>query len=552
MPAPSARTRRWTRALGWTGATALILPLLACGACRRDVRHVTPPIGPSAASVEALQLTIDVPTPVVVDRWVPPRAWRPVVQRPLAALDVVVLDPRARILWRGTTSMDGRVERDPAWPSDATLVVRAAVPDLGISVVDCTYARCALLANTWAHGWTLAEVDATGHAGIGRHDVSAGAFAIVLTLAEAARRTEGALGIALPPLVARWMHGEGTSCGTTCFIEGGSEVDAIEVLGQEGDSDHFDADILAHEFGHFVHSALAGADDNGGYHDGTPTAPTLAWSEGFATWFAVSVTGDRVYVDSHRDGGAWYDYGGTTAMAQPQMAPTQDLSEDLVVELLLEVSADGSASGFSGLLALLQSDALADRVVGRSVTGLDLIDVLDGWSCTEPGRAAAIDQAASSRGLRLDAAGRRCDASLPLGVPPARPSRPAQSPISATWVAVAPSVGAASAAVTVEANARLLSALLEIHLHRADGSRELVERHALGAMAPGSLVRVPVSALGSDGLVEARLAFTLPGGSTAVFSTSMALDGRDAGEWPVTDSTVFEIGGLGRHRVNVW
>ena len=78
------------------------------------------------------------------------------------------------------------------------------------------------------------------------------------------------------------------------FIVGGSN-DNIEVA----NTDHFDNVIILHEYGHFVEEVFSIIDTPGGSHNARHVIdPRLAWSEGFATFFASAVLGKAGYFDS--------------------------------------------------------------------------------------------------------------------------------------------------------------------------------------------------------------------------------------------------------------
>lgn len=66
------------------------------------------------------------------------------------------------------------------------------------------------------------------------------------------------------------------------------------------DTDHFDPVILLHEYGHFLEGQYSSSDSPGGSHDGnTIIDPRLAWSEGWASFFASAVRDVGEYVDTY-------------------------------------------------------------------------------------------------------------------------------------------------------------------------------------------------------------------------------------------------------------
>ncbi|MBI3961825.1 MAG: hypothetical protein HY335_03655 [Deinococcus sp.] len=101
----------------------------------------------------------------------------------------------------------------------------------------------------------------------------------------------------LPLLDVNWAPGSTT--GTFFSRERGAFI-----LGERSsDSDEYDDPVLIHEYGHFLTSTLSRDDSPGGFHSGGNLLdPRLAWSEGFANFFAQAVLNDPVYRDSGPDG----------------------------------------------------------------------------------------------------------------------------------------------------------------------------------------------------------------------------------------------------------
>jgi hypothetical protein len=65
------------------------------------------------------------------------------------------------------------------------------------------------------------------------------------------------------------------------------------------DSDEFDDHVIVHEYAHFLMAALSRESSPGGSHgDGDPLDPRLAWSEGWANFFAAAVLDDPRYIDT--------------------------------------------------------------------------------------------------------------------------------------------------------------------------------------------------------------------------------------------------------------
>jgi len=180
------------------------------------------------------------------------------------------------------------------------------------------------------------------------------------------------------PLTARWSRGSNN--GT--YYSG----NAIYLLGASSDDDGYDDTVILHEIGHFVEDTEGRSDSPGGSHDGSPTDPNLAWSEGFSTYFAMAVRDAPYYMDSN-SGGGW-GYNGETSVTRANASGPidQDVSEDMITECLWDL-ADGGAndddpvvSGSHTQVLAVQPDYLATatlRTIGEA--GVDLVDFLDGW-----------------------------------------------------------------------------------------------------------------------------------------------------------------------------
>lgn len=78
------------------------------------------------------------------------------------------------------------------------------------------------------------------------------------------------------------------------FILGGKDGNV-----NQADTDHFDASVVLHEYGHFLEDVYGKTDSPGGYHNGDAVIdPRLAWSEGFANFFQAAAQGTNSYIDT--------------------------------------------------------------------------------------------------------------------------------------------------------------------------------------------------------------------------------------------------------------
>jgi hypothetical protein len=110
--------------------------------------------------------------------------------------------------------------------------------------------------------------------------------------------------IVLPSLVIDW--GPNNTGGVTFFTESGvvgpgpTFSPKIVLAAQaDVDTDEYDAQVVAHEFGHYVEFAFGRSDSIGGPHAfGDRLDPRVAWSEGWGYFWAGFVNDDPVMIDS--------------------------------------------------------------------------------------------------------------------------------------------------------------------------------------------------------------------------------------------------------------
>lgn len=126
----------------------------------------------------------------------------------------------------------------------------------------------------------------------------AGAFNIL----EVIRRADALLlkcesKLKFPPIKVEWTPGVAKG---TYFQHLSYTDNRAFILGDRGrDSDEYDDYILLHEYGHFVMRLFCADDSPGGNHAiQHKVDPRLAWSEGWAHFFACAVLEDPHYVDT--------------------------------------------------------------------------------------------------------------------------------------------------------------------------------------------------------------------------------------------------------------
>lgn len=122
-----------------------------------------------------------------------------------------------------------------------------------------------------------------------------GAFNLAVTIERANAFLRAAdPGVDIPQVEVRW---DTAYVGGTFFR---SRDRAAYINGlRSRDSDEFDDHVILHEYAHFLMAAMSREGSPGGDHGtGERLDPRLAWSEGWANFFAAAVLGDPRYVDT--------------------------------------------------------------------------------------------------------------------------------------------------------------------------------------------------------------------------------------------------------------
>jgi len=221
----------------------------------------------------------------------------------------------------------------------------------------------------------------------------------------------------LASLAVLWTPGLSWNCGA-CFgagftqTMGDSSFDhAIFISGQDGDSSAWGWAVILHEFGHYVAKLYSRDDSPGGSHTiGVPVVPPFAWSEGWASFYAVSTMsrwfGEPVplYWDIQQGSSFWVNYSAmTTSSAMVAPAPEagmeQDLDENWVAAALwdlwdgkdiaeTEEPDDGTALGTEVIVGAIAANRFLYG--DRGAAGADLIDFIDTIICGLPSVGQAI------------------------------------------------------------------------------------------------------------------------------------------------------------------
>ncbi|WP_295995719.1 hypothetical protein [Rugamonas sp.] len=204
--------------------------------------------------------------------------------------------------------------------------------------------------------------------------------------------------VALPKLTWRWAAGVAT-CGSGAASCYDPADNSIYVLSTPQDSDEYDDSVLAHEFGHFYMHMLSKDVRSGDAHALTSAvAPTLAWSEGSATFFGQWLLQSPQYIDTNAAGAFTFTFNVETVAANVPVGTSDGSAAGLVSEAtvtavlwdLADTPRDSRAVSATltvtdvihnpdATFATLQ--ALKGRSHDGGYAGADLVDFLAQWQC---------------------------------------------------------------------------------------------------------------------------------------------------------------------------
>ncbi len=178
------------------------------------------------------------------------------------------------------------------------------------------------------------------------------------------------------PLTAIWH--EGNQDGTFYFNN------TLFLLGEASDSDGYDDTVILHEAGHWIEEVIGRSDSPGGDHNGNPVNPTLAWSEGFSTYFSMAITDQPLYSDSNAGGGFAFNADTSNTNANLGSGLAQNVSEDMIAQILWDLSDapatdDDLVAGSHAQVLAVEAFMMFASLRGVGQAGVDLVDYLDGW-----------------------------------------------------------------------------------------------------------------------------------------------------------------------------
>lgn len=166
----------------------------------------------------------------------------------------------------------------------------------------------------------------------------------------------------------------------------------VPVSGSTEDPDAYDDLVIARAYGHFITATYSQHTTSGAYHAMTEQVePSLAWVEGWATFFAGAALNRSYYADANATGLIAYTSLENLAKEIP-LGNENDtlngkLSEAVVAGVLWDLhdttnETNDTMQGNSLALWRVYTDYFNDaNLSDRGAEGIDLVDFLDGWFC---------------------------------------------------------------------------------------------------------------------------------------------------------------------------
>jgi hypothetical protein len=134
--------------------------------------------------------------------------------------------------------------------------------------------------------------------------------------------------------------------------------------GGAGDTDEFDAHVIAHEFGHYFEDRFSRSDSIGGAHSSSDRLDLrVAFGEGWGNAFGAMSLGDPQYRDSYngisQDFGFNLETGSTANQGWFSEASVGEVLWDIFDTTTTESGSDGVALGFGPIYAVMTTDQVS-------------------------------------------------------------------------------------------------------------------------------------------------------------------------------------------------
>lgn len=289
---------------------------------------------------------------------------------------------------------------------------RTASPLVNIAVSDTADNLYAVTGATFNERADLSSISLTAPVVTSNGEAVGGAFHIMDLFIDGSEFVQNLSGQVPPLVTAQWEIGTGGTYYDT-------DLDQINVTGgsglQTGDHDEYDDAVLLHEYGHHIAKYYSKDDSPGGVHslDGNTQDVRLAWSEGWATFFAGAVLASPNYVDTV--GGDPPSNSASTFDLETRATGSlliYTTSEAAVATVLWDIFDQSTGEAFDGIGDSMAGiwDVFANALTSASAVSME--DFWDGWFVRGHGSAAEMQSVTADRqmGFSQDPLGSNNDA----------------------------------------------------------------------------------------------------------------------------------------------
>lgn len=214
-----------------------------------------------------------------------------------------------------------------------------------------------------------------------------------------------------PAAEIRWSINNRPSSGlltngdiSTSFFTITNGLPTVYILGAENvDTDEYDEDVVAHEWGHYIESQLSRSDSIGGNHSLIDHLDMrVAFSEGLGNALSGIINGDNFYVDSF--GNSQANGFAINLETKSNASPTGWFSEDSIQTLLFDIAdsnnegQDTLSLGMGGLIQALTADNYKNSAALTSI-----FTFAESFKSVDPASSVGLDNLLSANGINSDA-----------------------------------------------------------------------------------------------------------------------------------------------------
>lgn len=278
------------------------------------------------------------------------------------------------------------------------VVSRTANPSVNVAVIDTAGNLYAAAGTSFNERTAIpTTVSLTAPVVTAKNEAAGGPFHIMNTFIDGSEFVQNLSGQVPPLVTARWEIGTGNTYYDT-------DLDQINVAGgsglQTGDHDEYDDAVLLHEYGHHIANHFSKDDSPGGIHllaENTQDI-RLAWSEGWATFFAGAVLANPEYVDTVGGDPPANDASAfdiETRAADSSL--TYTTSEGAVATVLWDIFDQSTAEAFDGISGKMADiwDVVANVLPASTTVSME--DFWNGWFARGHGLATEMQSVTDDR-----------------------------------------------------------------------------------------------------------------------------------------------------------